>query len=256
MSIRQLSVIKFMANLIVDEGNTLCKIAVVDKSEVLCEASAPDFDLERATGLIEQFAIEQAIVASTRGGAERICEQLRSKIARVLHFTSLTEVPIEIEYSSRQTLGADRIAAAVGVVCGMGIKDALVVDMGSAITFDTIESGAFRGGNISLGVGMRFRALHEFTASLPLCCAIEPNREFGRSTTEAIEQGVMQGILYEIEGYVERISAKNRELSIVFCGGDAKYFVNQIKNAIFAGRKLMFTGLNLILEYNVSKNNI
>ena len=79
---------------------------------------------------------------------------------------------------------------------------------------------------------------------------------YGRNTREAIEQGVMQGILHEIEGYVERISAENNKKSIIFCGGDAESFVNRIKNAIFAPRKLMFTGLNRILEYNVSKNNI
>ena len=245
-----------MANLIVDEGNTLCKIAVVDKSEVLYEVSAPDFDLAKVAELKEQFSFDGAIVASTRGGAECICEQLRSKIEKVLHFTSQTEVPIEIDYSSPQTLGADRIATAVGVVCEMGVKDALVVDMGSAITYDIIENGVFKGGNISLGVSMRFRALHEFTAALPLCGATEPNGEFGRSTTEAIEQGVMQGVLHEIEGYAERISAANVKKCIIFCGGDAESFVNRIKSAIFAPRKLMFTGLNHILEYNVSKNNI
>ncbi len=250
-----MSIIKFMANLIVDEGNTLCKIAVLDKSEVLCEVSAPDFDVALVEHMAEQFPLGKAIVASTRGGAERICEQLRSKIAKVLHFTSQTEVPIEIDYASRETLGTDRIATAVGVVCEMGIKDALVVDMGSAITFDIIENGTFKGGNISLGVAMRFKALHEFTASLPLCQATEPTGEFGRSTKEAIEQGVMQGVLHEMEGYVARISTANVKKSIIFCGGNAESFVNRIKNAIFAPRKLMFTGLNYILEYNVSKNN-
>ncbi len=245
-----------MANLVVDEGNTLCKIAVVDKSEVLCELSAPQFDMTEVSNLIEKFDVEGAIVASTRDGAESICDQLRERIAKVLHFTSLVEVPIEVKYETRQTLGVDRIAAAVGVVCGMGIKDALLVDLGSAITFDVIESGAFCGGNISLGVAMRFRALHEFTASLPLCEATEPSGEFGKSTSGAIEQGVMQGILHEIEGYAEQILKKNDKNPIIFCGGDAKYFVNRIKNTIFAGRKLMFTGLNLILEHNVSKNNI
>ena len=245
-----------MANLVVDEGNTLCKVAVMDNSEVLCEWSDREFDMAKIAALVEQFGVDKAVVASTRGGAEKIGEQLRSKVAKVLHFSSQTEVPIEIEYASRQTLGADRIAAAVGVVCEMGIDNALIVDMGSAITYDVVENGAFKGGNISLGVAMRFRALHEFTASLPLCQATEPNGAFGKSTTEAIEQGVMQGILYEIEGYVERILAENDKKSIIFCGGDAESFVNRIKNAIFAPRKLMFTGLNRILEYNVSKNNI
>ena len=245
-----------MANLIVDEGNTLCKVAVLDKSEVLCEVATPEFDMAQVAEYIELYAVDKAVVASTRGGAEHICEKLRSKIAKVLHFTSQTEVPIAIEYASRQTLGTDRIAVAVGVVCEMGINDALIVDMGSAITYDIIENGAFKGGNISLGVAMRFRALHEFTAKLPLCQTAEPVGTFGKSTTEAIEQGVMQGVLYEIEGYVERISAKNDKKSIIFCGGDAESFVNRIKNAIFAPRKLMFTGLNRILEHNVSKGNI
>ena len=245
-----------MANLIIDEGNTLCKIAVLNKSEVLCEVATPEFDMAQVAEYIELYAVDKAVVASTRGGAEHICEKLRSKIAKVLHFTSQTEVPIAIEYASRQTLGTDRIAVAVGVVCEMGINDALIVDMGSAITYDIIENGAFKGGNISLGVAMRFRALHEFTAKLPLCQATEPVGTFGKSTTEAIEQGVMQGVLYEIEGYVERISAKNDKKSIIFCGGDAESFVNRIKNAIFAPRKLMFTGLNRILEHNVSKGNI
>ena len=245
-----------MANLVVDEGNTLCKIAVVDKSEVLYEASASKFDMALVEQISERFQLEKAIVASTRAGAEEICRELRSKIERVLQFSAHTEVPIEVEYSSRQTLGADRIAVAVGVVCELGIEDALIVDMGSAITFDIVENGVFKGGNISLGVAMRFRALHEFTASLPLCRATEPTEEFGRSTTEAIEQGVMQGVLHEIEGYVERVSAKSEKKNVIFCGGDAESFVNRIKNAIFAPRNLMFTGLNRILEYNVSKNNI
>ena len=245
-----------MANLIVDEGNTLCKIGVLDKNEVLCESSANEFDMAVVEQIMLQHQIDGAIVASTRGGAESICEKLRSRIGRVLHFTSLTEVPIGIDYSSRQTLGTDRIAVAVGVVCEMGIKDALIVDMGSAITFDLLENGVFRGGNISPGVAMRFRALNEFTAALPLCHKTEPTEELGGSTIEAIEQGVMQGILHEIEGYVEQVSKKNGKKSIIFCGGDAESFVYRIKNAIFAPRKLMFTGLNTILEYNVSKGNI
>ena len=246
----------YMANLIVDEGNTLCKIAVMKENEVLCEVATAEFDMAKAVAYVEQFGIRNAIVASTRGGAEKIGEELRSKIEKVLHFTSLTDVPIDIEYSSRQTLGTDRIAVAVGVVCGMEIESALIVDMGSAITFDIVENGTFKGGNISPGMAMRFKALHEYTSSLPLCEPTELSEKFGSSTVEAIEQGVMQSILYEIEGYAERFFAKNDKKSIIFCGGDAESFVNRIKNAIFAGRKLMFTGLNKILEYNVSKNNI
>ena len=138
-----------MANLIIDEGNTRCKFAVMCENEVMFTADTEAFDIDVVAKLIEGRDIKCAIVSSTRGTAERICEELRSKIERVLCFTAQTEVPIKIEYATRQTLGADRIAAAVGVVCGMGISDALVVDMGSAITFDIIENRVFKGGNIS-----------------------------------------------------------------------------------------------------------
>ena len=242
-----------MANLIVDEGNTLCKIAVLNTNEVLCEWSDREFDVAKAMELVEQFSIDKAIVASTRGGAERICSELCSKIDRVLTFSSQTEVPIEVEYSSRQTLGADRIAVAVGVVCELGIRDALIVDMGSAITYDIVENGVFKGGNISLGVAMRFRALHEFTASLPLCEATEPNNKFGQSTKEAIEQGVMRGVEHEIRGYTETFLQKNGEKCIIFTGGDAKYFVKRIKNTIFADCEPVIFGLNRILNYNAER---
>jgi type III pantothenate kinase len=197
--------------------------------------------------------VTKAVVASTRGGAEKICEQLRSKIECVLHFSSQTEVPIEIEYSSRQTLGTDRIAVAVGVVCEMGIENALVVDMGSAITYDIVENGIFKGGNISLGVAMRFRALHEFTSLLPLCQSVAPNDGFGKSTKEAIEQGVMQGITHEIEGYISAFSQEKSKICTIFTGGDAKYFVKRIKNAIFADCEPVICGLNTILEYNAKR---
>ena len=245
-----------MVNLIVDEGNTLCKIAVVDSKELVCDYALAEFDVSVAKELVEKYAVTHAIVASTRGGAEGICQRLKGVVDKVLHFTSMTDVPIEVEYASRTTLGTDRIATAVGTVKGLGITDALIVDMGSAITFDLVEGGAFKGGNISLGVAMRFKALHEHTAALPLCSATEPNGGVGHSTVEAIEQGVMQGVLYEIEGYISHFCGENSGKSVIFCGGDAESFVNRIKNAIFAPRKLSFTGLNEILEYNVKKGNI
>ena len=72
----------------------------------------------------------------------------------------------------------------------------------------------------------------------------------GRSTSQAIEQGIMQGITNEIEGYISEIYADNVNLLIIFTGGDAKYFVKRIKNAIFAKYDLVICGLNRILEYN------
>jgi type III pantothenate kinase len=106
---------------------------------------------------------------------------------------------------------------------------------------------------------MRFEALSEKTAVLPLCSPMALEGEdckVGKTTADAIKFGVMQSVFYEVKGYIESFSEKNRENLIIFIGGDAEYFVNQIKNAIFAGRKVMYSGLNRILEYNAENESI
>ena len=166
--------------------------------------------------------------------------------------TRIAETPwaIIVAYATPATLGADRLAAAVGGVELFPDSDILIVDFGTAITIDYVEDGVFRGGNISPGVTTRFRALADYTAKLPLCAPTEEELPYGRTTIEAIEQGVMQGITHEIKGYIDSFLLKNEEKSIIFTGGEAKYFANRIKNAIFAKYDLVVCGLNRILEYN------
>lgn len=242
-------------NLIVDMGNTLTKIAVIDgnnevlqewRSDVLSEAQ-----LDEAVG---RYSPVGAIVSSTRGDEERVCAMLEGRIERVLRLGPQTPVPIGIDYATPQTLGPDRVALAVGAVEMFGLGDMLIVDFGTAITIDLVQNGVFRGGNISPGVDMRFRALHEQTARLPMCSEADVSELLGDSTATAIEQGVMRGVFYEINGYVESFRKKNSEIRIIFSGGDAKRFVNRIKNTIFASCNMMYVGLNRILEYNAAEN--
>ena len=246
-----------MANIIVDEGNTCCKIAVMEGVELRFEAVSEAFDEEVVREAVERFAPAMAAVASTRGGGAQIAAALRRYVARVMEITAQSAMPVAVAYATPQTLGVDRVAVAVGVERLYGRGDALIIDMGSAITIDLLEDGVFRGGNISAGVAMRLKALHDYTAALPLVEVPEDVEEgLGRSTREALERGVMQGVLYEIEGYAARFLAKNPKNRIFFSGGDAKRFVNRIKSAIFAGRNVMYVGLNTILEYNAVQSNI
>ena len=87
-----------------------------------------------------------------------------------------------------------------------------------------------------------------------MCSEADVSELLGDSTATAIEQGVMRGIFYEINGYVESFRKKNSEIRIIFSGGDAKRFVNRIKNTIFASCNMMYVGLNRILEYNAAEN--
>ena len=242
-----------MTNLIVDTGNTFTKIAVVNGIEAIYEWQGERLTPQMVAELVERFAPTKAIVSSTRADAEACAQMLREHIGYVLCLGKDTPLPIGVDYN-RATLGSDRIAAAVGAVSVYGAdKEILVVDAGTALTIDFVSEGVFRGGNISAGVDMRFEALHRGTATLPLCSPQVLKGEspqLGHSTEEAIRNGVMESVFYEVKGYIGDFRQKNENILTIFIGGDAEYFVNRIKNAIFAGRNIMYRGLNEILEYN------
>lgn len=242
-------------NLVVDSGNTSTKVAVMEGGTTVREWRFDRFTQGDADAIIAGYSPSKAIVASTGGDGERICAMLEGRVGFLLRMSPLTPVPIGIDYDTPETLGTDRIAAAVGAVEVYGAGDMLIVDMGTAITFDFVGGGVFRGGNISLGVGSRFRALHDYTAHLPQCGITGIDGSLGRSTRTAIEQGVMRSVLYEIRGYADEFLQKNPQIRIIFCGGDAKCFVNRIKNAIFANCNMMYIGLNRILEYNATNDD-
>lgn len=238
-------------NLVVDIGNSRVKAAVVEGDEVLSIRTFESVESADVGSLLAVYpSVRRCIVASTGADAGALIGRLRARGLYVLEMTPLTPVPVGNDYRTPSTLGTDRLAAAVGAVECYGCRDCLIVDLGTAVTIDLVTDGVFRGGNISPGVRMRFRALHDYTARLPECSAAEAGVGLGLSTEEAIVQGVMQGIMYEIEGYIASLANKNVNLSVIFTGGDAKYFVKRIKNAIFANCELVICGLNRILEYN------
>ena len=242
-------------NLIIDIGNSRAKVVVMEVDTLIKEYVVEEF----STSLFEEIlaaypAISRAIIASTRGDEERVKQIVAERIGKVVVFKpATTPIPLANHYHTPETLGADRLAAAVGAQAMYPDCDIMIVDFGTAITIDFVEEGAFKGGNISPGVTTRFRALADYTARLPRCYATEEVLGYGRTTKEAIEQGVMRGVEHEIRGYVEAYMQKNEEKCIIFTGGDAKYFVKRIKNTIFADCEPVIFGLNRILNYNAEK---
>ncbi|MBR5819146.1 MAG: type III pantothenate kinase [Alistipes sp.] len=238
--------------LIVDIGNSRAKIVVVEGTNILYNTVAECVSVDIVEGLMAQYSgITHAIISTTRGDGESVKTLLSGYIGEVVLFTpATTPIPIANHYHTPNTLGADRLAAAVGAWAMYPDSDIMVVDFGTAITIDYVVGGAFVGGNISPGVSTRFRSLNDYTACLPLCEPTEVVLEYGRTTREAIEQGVMRGVEHEIRGYVEAFSKENGKKRIIFTGGDAKYFVKRIKNTIFADCEPVILGLTTILEYN------
>ena len=242
-------------NLIIDIGNSRAKVVVMEVDTLIKEYVVEEFSASLFEEILAAYpAISRAIIASTRGDEEQTKAIVAEHCSKVMIFKpATTPIPLANHYHTPETLGADRLAAAVGAQAMYSDCDIMIVDFGTAITIDFVEGGAFKGGNISPGVTTRFRALADYTARLPRCYATEEVLGYGRTTKEAIEQGVMRGVEHEIRGYVEAYMQKNEEKCIIFTGGDAKYFVKRIKNTIFADCEPVIFGLNRILNYNAEK---
>lgn len=242
-----------MMNLIVDIGNSRVKAAVTDGGRVVCMRTFGGFDRRTVGSLLAEYPdVRKAIVSSTADDAARTAAEIEAAGVRCAVFTPQMPVPIANDYASPQTLGADRLAAAVGIAAMYPGRNAAIIDCGTALTADLLTAdGTYRGGFISPGMRMRFAALHEHTSRLPECGPTDEIAPLGRDTRSCIEQGVMQGMTAEIEAHIARFEAKNDDLLKIFTGGDAKFFVKRIKNAIFANCEPVICGLDRILEYNV-----
>ena len=236
-------------NLVVDAGNTFSKVGWFEGNEMRRHESRLTFsELLKA---IHWAPAERVIFSSVSHEVEKIHRAFQPNVP-VLSLSSHTPVPIVKEYDTPETLGADRIAAAVGAVEFFPEEDRLVIDIGTCITYDFVDrTGHFRGGAISPGMRMRFKAMHSFTQRLPL---IEPEEEtplVGKSTRQSMLSGVMNGLAAELNGLTMAHRAASPDCRIILCGGDAPYFTTKFQLPVSVAPELVLIGLNRILNYNV-----
>jgi type III pantothenate kinase len=205
--------------------------------------------------ILQEFqGTKRAILSSVASVDPFLYDDLKAAFSFFLEVNNQTPMPMKIKYRTPETLGLDRLAAAIGAREIFPDRDLLVIDAGTAITFDLIErEGTFLGGNISPGLKTRFRALHEFTQKLPLAEETDQLILIGQSTEEAISAGVVNGMVFEIDGMIDEVKKKYPEIQPVLTGGDARFFERRLKSHIFVKFEITLIGLNRILEYNVEK---
>lgn len=237
-------------NMIIDSGNTFFKIGFFEEDQLV--KFEKGLLLPDVLRNIKDAKPRQIIFSSVSISLEEFKSGLELDIP-ILNLTGTTPLPIEKDYLTPQTLGADRIASAVGANFLFPGENVMVIDLGTCITYDMVDAGAvFQGGIISPGVEMRFKAIHTFTKRLPLLAAQKEPVLVGKSTQQAIESGVMNGILAEMQGIIERYRHIYGTMRVLLCGGDASYFESSLKPPIFVVPELVLIGLNRILTYNVS----
>ncbi|MBN8821193.1 MULTISPECIES: type III pantothenate kinase [unclassified Spirosoma] len=238
-------------NLVVDWGNSSLKTGWFDGETLVKTAryNTPD-------ALLAEFVhqpVAHVLVSSTSRPADEIRTGFMGLQRKFIVLDSQTALPIRKAYDTPHTLGADRVAAAVGAFALYPGCACLVLDLGTCLTADLIDQDAvFQGGLISPGLRMRFRAMHEQTARLPLVEApVAWPALTAKNTQAAMQSGVVNGLMFELNGIIAAYRAERPEIVVLLCGGDGPAFESRLKPPIFAVPNLVLIGLNRILRYNV-----
>lgn len=238
--------------LLIDFGNTRVKVAASTSSgpELLYCGPA---DLDDVLQAVHACSPAGGIWCSVRPVSRQFEDWMLSLGMKRL--SCAIPIPLKVDYATPDTLGTDRLAAAVGAWSLKPGNDLLVIDAGTAITADMVRAdGTFAGGNIGPGIEMRLRSLHEHTGSLPLVDRHGECPEFGFDTETAIRSGVLRGVRLEIEALVESTRREHGNLLVFLTGGDADCFDLKGKSGIFAVRNLVLQGLDCIEKYNENQD--
>lgn len=205
--------------LLVDVSNSFTKIAIARKGVIGAVRKIRTSDLPSAK--LSSLKVDRAVIASVVPSAAKILRsKLRCPVIWINHKTS----GVCISYPKPSTIGADRLSNVAGVV-SLGKLPAIVVDFGTAVTFDVIDgSGCYLGGIIAPGLSTAAAALHERTALLPLTRIQRISAPFGKSTQQAIRIGLLLGavgIVREVVGRISRESFAGIAPTVFATGGDA-----------------------------------
>ena len=240
--------------LVLDFGNTYQKCAVFDKDMMIYSSRFEDISVDDIKVFLQGFnEIESCILSSVINTKIEIVNYLK-EIFSFIELKHDTPLPIINNYKSPKTLGKDRLAAAVAANLLSGNSASLSIDVGTAIKFDFVnEKGIYLGGSIAPGLFLRFKALHTFTAKLPLVNYNNVHDLIGNNTETSILSGVMNGAIAEINGLISKYKEQFGNMEIFITGGESIYFENHIKSNIFAVSNLVLIGLNEILQFNEEK---
>lgn len=237
-------------NLVVDAGNTRMKYAFFEDGHFV-EAK---YQSDELLADIHRWKATGAKIDLLLSGSGKIPEDIRISLKELsdscIEASPLMKLPLKISYATPATLGIDRVAICVGAMLIFPECPLLVIDSGTCITFNYVNvEGLFLGGNISPGLEMRFRGLHQFTARLPEVSPTEEYGGIGQTTEQAIRNGVMDGMLFEIEMYMQHFLSENKNGRVVITGGNSHFLEKYLKKEGHFCGILGFMGLNEILEY-------
>lgn len=239
-----------MQNLLIDIGNTSVKLALSQGVNITETVKSSREEIIKASSiLIKDHLIETAALSTVCGEDLLLEEYFKSISRRFIKVRGDIPLPFKNLYKTPATLGADRICALAAAKALFPSQECIIFDFGTAVTIDFLnKKGEYEGGNISLGMATRFKAINQYTKQLPLLSPSEEIMMKGDSTIQAVTSGIILGIMFEIEGYIKKYPGH----TVVFTGGDAIYFAKKMKSPIFVVYNLVLKGLAQIAVINAA----
>jgi type III pantothenate kinase len=242
--------------LAVDVGNTRIKSAVFEGDIFLESFVFFKTALQKnIQNILEKYkTISHLVVASVSDVEKQAFIRFESVVK--IHFVSHKDpFPFVNCYETPHTLGIDRMVLAAGAMLEFPNQNRLVIDAGTCVTYDFIdEKGNYHGGAISPGLRLRYESLHNFTAKLPLLALDIPKHFIGKSTSSAIHSGVVNGLVYEIDGFITEYKAQYSKFIIILTGGDSDFLAKRLKNTIFANSNFLLESLNQTFQYKIKND--
>ncbi|HUD47872.1 MAG TPA: type III pantothenate kinase [Candidatus Baltobacteraceae bacterium] len=240
-----------------DIGNTHTHIGLANSSRVLRHTDVPTRDwrgaaARKAAATFLKGPITGAILCSVAPAVTPMVEKFLKSEFRLasLQLTAETVRGVGIDYPEPDTIGADRLANAVAVKRHFGAP-AVVVDFGTAVTFDVVDKkGNYVGGIIAPGLNAMTDYLHEKTALLPRIAIREVKAVIGKNTEEAMLIGAVhgyRGLIRELVGDLKR-ALKCRRLPVVATGGYARLISAKLPEVTAVQPLLTLEGLRLVWE--------
>jgi type III pantothenate kinase len=242
--------------LAVDVGNTRIKVAVFEKHTLLFQDVFPREEAQKKIEIIfeKNPKIKESVLSSVGKLDDEVIDLLE-KYSILNVISSETRFPFQNKYETPKTLGVDRMVLASGATLMYPDQNRLIIDAGTCVTYDFVDANdVYLGGAISPGLRLRYEALHNYTAKLPLLELEQPVHYIGNSTKEAIHSGVVNGILNEIEGFINQYRQQYQVLTVILTGGDAEFLAKNIKNTIFANSNFLLESLSHIHHYTIEND--
>ncbi len=242
--------------LVIDIGNTRIKSAVFEDDNFIKETVFLKENYQSSIeNILNEFKNIHSIVVSSVGKLEKDAFKVFLDKVNLYSISRESSFPFKNHYATPETLGIDRMVLSAGAVLQFPQKNRLIIDAGTCVTYDFIdEHDIYHGGAISPGIRLRYESMHQYTAKLPLLTIQEPENIIGDSTINSMHSGVINGLTFEIDGYIEALKLKKENFIIILTGGDAIFLAKRLKNTIFANSNFLLESLNHLYQYQVKND--